>query len=148
MATDFNINSYKTPYGFSPEPDNTPLDSRTRVNTFADIASIPNPFVGMQVYVVDSGEMYLVKQIDEREEGLSVEYFINISTDEDKERSLARVANSDNLESIIGPVEGVAYLTSYVFTKSTSVPGTPEGGCFTFPYPPFDGAATGDRDEN
>lgn len=148
MATDFNINSYKTPYGFSPEPDNTPLDSRTRVNTFADIASIPNPFVGMQVYVVDSGEMYLVKQIDEREEGLSVEYFINISTDEDKERSLARVANSDNLESIIGPVEGVAYLTSYVFTKSTSVPGTPEGGCFTFPYPTFDGAATGDRDEN
>lgn len=148
MATDFNVNSYKTPYGFNPEPIDTPLDSRTRVETFSDISSIPNPFLGMQIYVKDSGELYLVKQIDEREAGINTETFINISTDEDKERSLARVANSDNIESIIGPIEGVAYLTSYVFTKSTSVPGTPEGGCFTFPYPTFDGAATGDRDEN
>lgn len=45
--TDFNVNSYKTPYGFSPEPQDTPLDIRTVVETFNDISSIPNPFVGM-----------------------------------------------------------------------------------------------------
>lgn len=146
MATNFDFKT--SDKGYVPFPMDTPLDVRTRVNTFADIASIPNPFVGMQVYVVDSGEMYLVKQLDEREEGLNVEHFINISTDEDRERSLARVANSDNIESIIGPVEGVAYLTSYVFTRSTSVPDKPKGGKFKYPYPTPDGQDIEDRDEN
>lgn len=47
MATDFNKNIDVAPFGFRLEAGDTPLDGRTRVETFNDISSIPNPFVGM-----------------------------------------------------------------------------------------------------
>lgn len=45
MATDFT-NAKKTTLGYIPQ-NVTPLDVRTRVETFNDISSIPNPFLGM-----------------------------------------------------------------------------------------------------
>ena len=44
MATNFNFKS--TNKGYIPDVA-TPLDIRTVVETFNDISSIPNPFVGM-----------------------------------------------------------------------------------------------------
>lgn len=54
MATDFTNNNttINTSGGFKPTTKNTPLDVRTRVNTKADIDSIPNPFVGMKIIVL------------------------------------------------------------------------------------------------
>jgi hypothetical protein len=62
MATNFS-NAKATTLGYVPDIV-TPLDVRTVVETFDDISSIPNPFLGMQVFVKDSGELYLVKQTD------------------------------------------------------------------------------------
>ena len=44
MATDFGYNGkiINSNGGFKPSGKNTPIDARTRVNTFADIASIPS----------------------------------------------------------------------------------------------------------
>ena len=54
MATDFtnNNNTIDATGGFKPKTKNTPLDMRTRVNLKADIESIPNPFVGMKIIVL------------------------------------------------------------------------------------------------
>ena len=54
MATDFTNNNttINTGGGLQPKTRNTPLDVRTRVNLKADIDSIPNPFVGMKIIVL------------------------------------------------------------------------------------------------
>lgn len=54
MATDFTNNNTTigTSGGVKPNTKNTPLDIRTRVNSKADIESIPNPFVGMKILVL------------------------------------------------------------------------------------------------
>lgn len=54
MATDFTNNNttISTSGVFQPNTKNTPLDIRTRVNLKADIESIPNPFVGMHIIVL------------------------------------------------------------------------------------------------
>ena len=46
MATNFN-NFTTATKGFIPVLNGTPLDVRTVVETFSDISSIPNPFLGM-----------------------------------------------------------------------------------------------------
>ena len=65
MSTDFNYSNKvimsKGP--FRPNRTNTPLDSRTRINTIADMASIPLPYVGMLVYVIDEDKYYKVKTL-------------------------------------------------------------------------------------
>ena len=54
MATDFGYNgkTINSNGGFKPSGKNTPIDVRTRVNTFADIASIPVPYIGMIITVL------------------------------------------------------------------------------------------------
>ena len=71
MTTDFTYNGYQilSNGGFKPSGKNTPIDVRTRVNTFADIASIPVPYVGMLITVLqdetNGGKMtdYKVKSL-------------------------------------------------------------------------------------
>ena len=46
-----------------PSTTDTPGDVRTRVQTFSDIASIDNPFVGMEVWVVDEEKEYRIKRL-------------------------------------------------------------------------------------
>lgn len=46
-----------------PNGRNIPLDSRTRINTIADMAFIPNPYIGMLVYVIDEDKYYKVKTL-------------------------------------------------------------------------------------
>ena len=54
MATDFTNNNTTIGItgGLKPSTKNTPIDIRTRVNLKADIDSIPNPFVGMHIIVL------------------------------------------------------------------------------------------------
>ena len=50
--------------GFKPLKTNVPLDIRTVVDTYADIANIPNPFVGMNITV----------KVDETNDGKMTDY--------------------------------------------------------------------------
>ena len=71
MATDFNYENRTVNASgpVKPSGKNMPGDPRTRVNTFADIASIPVPYVGMIITVLqdetNSGKMtdYKVKSL-------------------------------------------------------------------------------------
>ena len=71
MATDFNYENRTINAGgpIKPSGKDMPGDPRTRVNTFADIASIPVPYVGMPITVIqdetNDGKMtdYIVKSL-------------------------------------------------------------------------------------
>ena len=69
MATDFNANSTVITGGLRPSTVNTPLDSRTRIETLEDIYSIPVPYVGMIVYVIDTGKRYEIVSLKDKKVG-------------------------------------------------------------------------------
>ena len=46
-----------------PTSVDTPTDARTRVETFDEIENIENPFVGMQVYVIETGKFFVVQKL-------------------------------------------------------------------------------------
>ena len=62
---------------FRPSGKNIPVDARTRVNTYADIASIPTPFIGMRITVLadetNSNKMtdYIVKSLKANSSGIA-----------------------------------------------------------------------------
>ncbi|OQB35491.1 MAG: hypothetical protein BWY06_03129 [Candidatus Latescibacteria bacterium ADurb.Bin168] len=49
--------------GLIPGVVNTPLDARTRQIALADIPNIPNPAVGMHIYILETGREYIVKTL-------------------------------------------------------------------------------------
>ena len=53
MTTDFSYNGKQIVSGgpFKPGGKDMPVDARTRVESYADIANIPNPHVGLKVTV-------------------------------------------------------------------------------------------------
>ena len=59
MATDFN-KSVVLNGGVQPSSKDTPGDIRTRIQTIADVESIPVPFIGMIFYVIDENKYYKV----------------------------------------------------------------------------------------
>lgn len=63
MATDFNKNALVLDGGLKPSTKNTPSDVRCRVETRADIESIPLPYIGMIIYVIDEEAFYVVKTL-------------------------------------------------------------------------------------
>ena len=60
MATDFEKNKMISSGGFIPNATDTPIDVRTRIETIGDMETIPNPYVGMEVYVKDEQCHYKV----------------------------------------------------------------------------------------
>lgn len=70
MATDFNKNAVSSTGGFKPSSTDTPLDIRARVETEADIMSIPKPFVGMIVYVRDTGKRFEILSLKDGKAGI------------------------------------------------------------------------------
>ena len=66
MATNFNENSIVSSGGFKPSSKDTPLDIRTRVETEQDIYEIPNPYIGMIVYVKDTGKRFEILTLIEK----------------------------------------------------------------------------------
>ena len=53
MTTDFTYNGYQIVSSgpFKPSGKDMPSDARTRVESYADIATIPNPHVGLKITV-------------------------------------------------------------------------------------------------
>ena len=71
MATDFNKNVSISTGSFKPATADTPLDIRTRVETEADIKNIPTPFIGMVVYVKDTGKRFEVLSLKDKKVGMT-----------------------------------------------------------------------------
>ena len=71
MATNFDNNALSSSGGFKPSTKDTPIDIRSRVETENDILEIPNPYVGMIVFVKDTGKRYEVLTIKDVQQGLS-----------------------------------------------------------------------------
>lgn len=71
MPTDFNKNASASKGGFKPASADTPLDIRTRVETEADIMSIPRPYVGMVVYVKDTGKRFEIISLKDIKSGMT-----------------------------------------------------------------------------
>lgn len=69
MDFSYNGKTIQTSGGIFPSRKDTPMDVRTRVETYADIATIPNPYVTMRIIVkadeTNNGEMteYIVKSL-------------------------------------------------------------------------------------
>ena len=78
MAFDFNYENttIQSSGGFKPSKKNAPVDTRTVVDTYADIASIPNPYIGLTVTVksdeTNEGKMTDYKVITLKANGLGV----------------------------------------------------------------------------
>ena len=53
-------------YIIRPKSIDTPLDIRTRVETEKDILSIPSPYIGMVVYVKDTGKRFEVLTLKDK----------------------------------------------------------------------------------
>ena len=79
MATDFTYNGYQIVSGgpFKPSGKDMPSDARTRVESYADIASIPNPHVGLKITVkvdeTNNNKMtdYIVKSLKANSMGVA-----------------------------------------------------------------------------
>ena len=72
MATDFTTNVVKVTGAFAPNATDIPLDIRTRVETEADIMDIPKPYIGMVVYVKDTGKRFEVLTLKSKKQGLTI----------------------------------------------------------------------------
>ena len=57
---------------FAMNPKDTPLDSRVRVETEADILNISSPYLGMIVYAKDTGKHYKVTGLKDKKIGIKV----------------------------------------------------------------------------
>ena len=79
MSTDFSYGGKQIVASgpFRPSDKNIPVDARTRVNTYADIVSIPTPFIGMRITVLtdetNSNKMtdYIVKSLKANASGIA-----------------------------------------------------------------------------
>lgn len=72
MATDFNTNSMVVSGSMMPSVVDTPIDVRTRIETLDDIFSIPVPYIGMLVYVKDTGKRYEVLTLKDKKVGFKI----------------------------------------------------------------------------
>ena len=79
MSTDFNYGGKQIVVGgpIKPGGKDMPSDARTRVETYADIASIPNPHVGLKITVkvdeTNNNKMtdYIVKSLKANSAGIA-----------------------------------------------------------------------------
>ena len=79
MATDFTYGGKQIVSGgpFKPNEKDMPNDARTRVDCYADIATIPNPYVGLKITVkvdeTNNNKMtdYIVKSLKANSIGLA-----------------------------------------------------------------------------
>ena len=156
MATDFITDVTKFPGALAPNAVDTPIDIRTRVETKADIMSIPKPYIGMVVYVKDTGKRYEVLTLKDKKQGIKViknavvDTYRELTIDQDLSH-LANKADEDAREIYttdqltVNPLGGITagadlngltvkeILTKllYPYTKPlVSATGTPNGGIY------------------
>ena len=53
MDFTYNETATQSSGGFKPSTKNTPLDVRTVINTYDEMVTIPNPYIGMEVTVIN-----------------------------------------------------------------------------------------------
>ena len=127
MSTDFSYDGKQIVASgpFRPSGKNIPVDARTRVNTYVDIASIPTPFIGMRITVLadetNSNKMtdYIVKSLKANASGVAdmainevVRYvdYLGISSSGGASQGYATTAYVDNkigdINSILDNING------------------------------------------
>ena len=99
MSTDFTKNTMSILGGIIPSSTNTPLDLRTRIATEADIFDIPNPYVGMIVYVEDSGKRFEILTLKNKTIGLANLTKAVVDTYREVTVDLTILATKDELHS-------------------------------------------------
>lgn len=64
----------KTTGNLIPSNTNVPLDARARISSLEDMVNIGNPYIGLIVYVVSTGKLYVVTGLKSKEvDGVLVE---------------------------------------------------------------------------
>ena len=127
MATDFSYNKKQIVSSgpFKPSGKNIPVDARTRVEVYADISSIPNPFIGMRITVLadetNSNKMtdYIVKSLKANSSGIAdmainevIRYvdYLGVSSGGSTSQGYATTAYVDNkigdINSILDNING------------------------------------------
>ena len=101
MSTDFTKNSVSIMGGIFPTSTNTPGDIRCRVETEADIYTIPNPYVGMEVYVLDTGKKFEVLTLKSKISGIAVIPNALVDTYRDVTVDLTKLVTKDDLHEHI-----------------------------------------------
>lgn len=156
MATDFTTDVSSIKGSFNTVSIDMPLDIRTRVETEADIMSIPKPYVGMIVYVKDTGKRFEVLTLKDKKQGFkviknaAVDTYRELTVDQDLSH-LASKADEDAREIYttdqltVNPLGGIIagadlngltvkeILTKllYPYVKPlVSATGTPNGGIY------------------
>ena len=99
MSTDFNKNAVSLLGGIMPSTINTPGDIRCRVETEVDIYDIPNPYVGMIVYVVDTGKRFEVLTLKDKKLGLATVKNALVDTYRECKVDLSHLAEKSELHS-------------------------------------------------
>lgn len=107
MATDFTTNLTNFPGGLTPESADTPLDIRTRVETEADIMTIPKPYIGMVVYVKDTGKRFEVLSLKDKRQGLKVIKNAAVDTYRELIIDLSNYATKDDISRINTDLEAL-----------------------------------------
>ena len=107
MATDFTSGVTGFPGGLTPTSVDTPLDIRTRVETEADILSIPKPYIGMVVYVKDTGKRFEVLTLKDKKQGLKVVKNAAVDTYKELIIDLSNYATKDDISRIDTDLEAL-----------------------------------------
>lgn len=107
MATDFTTDVTKFPGGLLPNATDTPIDIRTRVETEADIFTIPKPYIGMVVYVKDTGKRFEVLTLKDKKQGLKVIKNAAVDTYRELIIDLSNYATKDDISRINTDLEAL-----------------------------------------
>ena len=127
MATDFSYGGQQIVASgpFKPSGKDMPSDARTRVECYADIASIPNPHIGLKITVksdeTNSNKMtdYIVKSLKANSSGIAdmainevIRYvdYLGVSSGESTSQGYATTTYVDNkigdINSILDNING------------------------------------------
>ena len=95
-----------------PATANSPLDARTVVAALADLVNIENPYVGLEIYVAETGKKYRVTTLSSRTIGAQTVYSVGEYTELPDMTDLESVTSMDErvtaLEAAMGTFEEAA----------------------------------------
>ena len=115
MTTDFTKNTIVTAGGITPASVDTPGDTRTRVETENDILNIPNPYVGMIVYVRDTDKYFKIKTLKEKEIGNTI--IQNAAVDTYEEYDLSKYALQQEVIELRNIIQELTYVPEIVIAN-------------------------------
>ena len=90
-----------------PDSMNTPLDSRTRVWSRADIANIANPYQGMRIYIDEEDKQVLVTSLEQVKQGILTVYRVKEVVDVPSKQDLNDIdAKVQELTNKVNKLQG------------------------------------------